>query len=223
MMLRQLTVLGLALLSFTSVAQTETPLAFLQRVKKQTLAYTDQKLSFTSVLNAPGRNGQRVERKTSGEVWVVGESAKLVLQGQTFFFNSGLVTTVSPEDEEIIVRKLDGDAQQYTPAVLLSQYEKSSSFAWAGTKTINGRSIKYVSMVPKNDPDVAKVTLGIDAKTLKLYSYAEEGKNGTTSTITLLAYETNQGLKAKDVEQPCVLVSSAFTPLFIITTPAHTR
>jgi hypothetical protein len=184
----------------TAVAQTETPLAFLQRVKKQTLAYSDQKLSFTSVLNAPGRNGQRVERKTSGEIWVVGESAKLVLQGQTFFFKSGLVTTVSPEDEEIIVRKLDGDAQQYTPAVLLSQYEKSSSFAWAGTKTINGRTIKYVSMIPKNDPDVAKVTLGIDSKTLKLYSFAEEGKTGTTSTITLLAYETNQGLKAKDVE-----------------------
>jgi hypothetical protein len=184
----------------TAVAQTETPLAFLQRVKKQTLAYSDQKLSFTSVLNAPARNGQRVERKTSGEIWVVGESAKLVLQGQTFFFKSGLVTTVSPEDEEIIVRKLDGDAQQYTPAVLLSQYEKSSSFAWAGTKTINGRTIKYVSMIPKNDPDVAKVTLGIDSKTLKLYSFAEEGKTGTTSTITLLAYETNQGLKAKDVE-----------------------
>ena len=200
MMLRRFAVLGFALFSFSALAQTETPLAFLQRVKKQTLAYTDQKLSFTSVLNAPGRNGQRVERKTSGEVWVVGESAKLVLQGQTFFFKSGLVTTVSPEDEEIIVRKLDGDAQQYTPAVLLSQYEKSSSFAWAGTKTINGRSIKYVSMIPKNDPDVAKVTVGIDAKTLKLYSYAEEGKNGTTSTITLLAYETNQGLKAKDVE-----------------------
>jgi hypothetical protein len=199
-MIRLFTALSLCILSLTAVAQTETPLAFLQRVKKQTLAYSDQKLSFTSVLNAPGRNGQRVERKTSGEIWVVGESAKLVLQGQTFFFKSGLVTTVSPEDEEIIVRKLDGDAQQYTPAVLLSQYEKSSSFAWAGTKTINGRTIKYVSMIPKNDPDVAKVTLGIDSKTLKLYSFAEEGKSGTTSTITLLAYETNQGLKAKDVE-----------------------
>ena len=199
-MIRLFTALSLCILSLTALAQTETPLAFLQRVKKQTLAYSDQKLSFTSVLNAPGRNGQRVERKTSGEIWVVGESAKLVLQGQTFFFKSGLVTTVSPEDEEIIVRKLDGDAQQYTPAVLLSQYEKSSSFAWAGTKTINGRTIKYVSMIPKNDPDVAKVTLGIDSKTLKLYSFAEEGKSGTTSTITLLAYETNQGLKAKDVE-----------------------
>lgn len=200
MILRHFTTFVLALLSLTTLAQTETPLAFLQRVKKQTLAYTDQKLSFTSVLNAPGRNGQRVERKTSGEVWVVGESAKLVLQGQTFFFKSGFVTTVSPEDEEIIVRKLDGDAQQYTPAVLLSQYEKSSSFAWAGSKTISGRTIKYVSMVPKNDPDVAKVTLGVDAKTLKLYSFSEEGKNGTTSTITLLTYETNQGLTAKDVE-----------------------
>jgi hypothetical protein len=199
-MIRLFTALSLCILSLTALAQTETPLAFLQRVKKQTLAYSDQKLSFTSVLNAPARNGQRVERKTSGEIWVVGESAKLVLQGQTFFFKSGLVTTVSPEDEEIIVRKLDGDAQQYTPAVLLSQYEKSSSFAWAGTKTINGRTIKYVSMIPKNDPDVAKVTLGIDSKTLKLYSFAEEGKTGTTSTITLLAYETNQGLKAKDVE-----------------------
>ena len=200
MMFRPAALALVALFSFTAAAQTETPLTFLQRVKKQTLAYTDQKLSFTSVLDAPGRNGQGVQRKTSGEVWVVGESAKLVLQGQTFFFKSGFVTTVSPEDEEIVVRKLDGDAQQYTPAVLLSQYEKSSSFAWAGTKTVNGRTIKYVSMVPKNDPDVAKVVLGVDAKTLKLYSFSEEGKNGTTSTITLLTYETNLGLKAKDVE-----------------------
>jgi hypothetical protein len=98
------------------------------------------------------------------------------------------------------VRKLDGDAKQYTPAVLLSQYEKSSSFAWAGTQTVSGRSIKFVSMVPKNDPDVAKVTLGIDAKTLKLYSYTEEGKSGTKSTITMVAYETNKGLTANDVE-----------------------
>ncbi len=187
-------------LGFSALAQTETPLAYLQRVKKQALSYTDQKISFTSVMDAPGRNGQRVQRKTSGEVWVKGESAKLVLQGQTFFFKSGIVTTVSPEDEEIVVRKLDGDAKQYTPAVLLSQYEKSSSFAWAGTQTVSGRSIKYVSMVPKNDPDVAKVTLGIDTKTLKLYSYAEEGKNGTKSTITMVAYETNKGLTANDVE-----------------------
>jgi len=73
-------------LGFSALAQTETPLAYLQRVKKQALAYTDQKISFTSVMDAPGRNGQRVQRKTSGEVWVKGESAKLVLQGQTFFF-----------------------------------------------------------------------------------------------------------------------------------------
>lgn len=199
MMSRVLSLLLFMAFSVASLAQTETPLAFLQRVKKQTLAYSDQKISFTSVLDAPGRNGQRVERKTSGEVWVKGELAKLVLQGQTFFFHEGTVTTVSPEDQEIVVRKLDGDAKQYSPNVLLSQYEKSSSFAWAGTQTINGRTIKYVSMIPKNDPDVTKVTLGIDAKTLKLYSYAEEGANGTRSTITLLAYQTNLGLSANDV------------------------
>jgi len=200
MIFRTLAVAALFLVGGIALAQTETPLAFLQRVKKQALAYSDQKISFTSVLDAPGRNGQRVQRKTSGEVWVKGESAKLVLQGQTFFFKSGVVTTVSPEDEEIVVRRLDGDAKQYTPAVLLSQYEKSSSFAWAGTQTVAGRSIKLVSMVPKNDPDVAKVILGVDAKTLKLYSYTEEGKNGTKSTITMIAYETNKGLTANDVE-----------------------
>ncbi|MBM3434264.1 MAG: outer membrane lipoprotein carrier protein LolA [Bacteroidetes bacterium] len=200
MIFRSLAVAALCVVGSAAWAQTETALAFLERVKKQALAYSDQKISFTSVLDAPGRNGQRVQRKTSGEVWVKGESAKLVLQGQTFFFKSGVVTTVSPEDEEIVVRKLDGDAKQYTPAVLLSQYEKSSSFAWAGTQTVAGRSIKMVSMVPKNDPDVAKVILGVDAKTLKLYSYTEEGKNGTKSKITMVAYETNKGLTANDVE-----------------------
>jgi len=179
---------GFCLISFFSSAQSETPLAYVQRVKKQALTYSDQKIGFTSVLDAPGRNGQRVQRKTSGEVWVKGESAKLV------------VTTVSPEDEEITVRKLNGDANQYTPAVLLGKYEKNSAFAWAGTETIAGKTIKLVSMIPKNDPDVAKVILGVDAKTLKLYSFSEEGKNGTKSTVTMLSYETNKGLTANDVE-----------------------
>lgn len=200
MITRLLFIASFCLVSYFSAAQSETPLAYVQRVKKQTLTYTDQKIGFTSVLDAPGRNGQRVQRKTSGEVWVKGESAKLVLQGQTFFFKSGVVTTVSPEDEEITVRKLNGDANQYTPAVLLGKYEKSSSFAWAGTESVAGRTIKYVSMLPKNDPDVAKVTLGVDTKTLKLYSFTEEAKNGTKSTVTMLSYETNKGLTANDVE-----------------------
>lgn len=200
MITRLLFIASFCLVSYFSAAQSETPLAYVQRVKKQTLTYTDQKIGFTSVLDAPGRNGQRVQRKTSGEVWVKGESAKLVLQGQTFFFKSGVVTTISPEDEEITVRKLNGDANQYTPAVLLGKYEKSSSFAWAGTESVAGRTIKYVSMLPKNDPDVAKVTLGVDTKTLKLYSFTEEAKNGTKSTVTMLSYETNKGLTANDVE-----------------------
>jgi len=191
---------GFCLITFCSAAQSETPLAYVQRVKKQALTYSDQKIGFTSVLDAPGRNGQRVQRKTSGEVWVKGESAKLVLQGQTFFFKSGVVTTVTPEDEEITVRKLNGDANQYTPAVLLGKYEKNSAFAYAGSQTVAGKTIKFVSIVPKNDPDVAKVILGVDTKTLKLYSFSEEGKNGTKSTVTMLSYETNKGLTANDVE-----------------------
>lgn len=200
MITRLLFIASFCLVSYFSVAQSETPLAYVQRVKKQAMTYTDQKIGFTSVLDAPGRNGQRVQRKTSGEVWLKGESAKLVLQGQTFFFKSGVVTTVSPEDEEITVRKLNGDANQYTPAVLLGKYEKNSAFAWAGTESVAGRTIKYVSMIPKNDPDVAKVILGVDAKTLKLYSFTEESKNGTRSTVTMLSYETNKGLMANDVE-----------------------
>jgi len=191
---------GFCLITFCSAAQSETPLAYVQRVKKQALTYSDQKIGFTSVLDAPGRNGQRVQRKTSGEVWVKGESAKLVLQGQTFFFKSGVVTTVTPEDEEITVRKLNGDANQYTPAVLLGKYEKNSAFAWAGSQTVAGKTIKFVSILPKNDPDVAKVILGIDTKTMKLHSFTEEGRNGTRSTVTMLSYETNKGLTANDVE-----------------------
>ncbi|MEY4479285.1 MAG: hypothetical protein RL276_1590 [Bacteroidota bacterium] len=68
-------------LGFSALAQTETPLAYLQRVKKQALAYTDQKISFTSVMDAPGRNGQRVQRKTSGKV--EGDSVKSGPAGQT--------------------------------------------------------------------------------------------------------------------------------------------
>jgi len=40
---RLITLAALAFVGFAASAQTETPLAFLQRVKKQALAYTDQK------------------------------------------------------------------------------------------------------------------------------------------------------------------------------------
>jgi hypothetical protein len=84
--------------------------------------------------------------------------------------------------------------------VLLGKYEKNSAFAYAGSQTVAGKTIKFVSILPKNDPDVAKVILGIDTKTMKLHSFTEEGRNGTRSTVTMLSYETNKGLTANDVE-----------------------
>ena len=149
------TLVVLSLCTFGTQAQSGDPLTLLKEVEKKTLAYTDQTIQFTMVIEAPGRDGKKVQRKTSGKVEVVGEKALLSLNGQLIFLEGARVTTVSEEDEEIVVRKLDGDETQFTPAALVKKYETGSNFQWAGEETVaNGVKIVYIRMKPKNNVDV---------------------------------------------------------------------
>jgi hypothetical protein len=68
--------------SFGAFAQSGDPLALLKEVQTKTLALKDQNIQFAMVIEAPGRDGKKVQRKTSGQVQVVGEKALLVLNGQ---------------------------------------------------------------------------------------------------------------------------------------------
>ena len=190
----------LLFLTIPLMGQSGDPLTLLKEVEKKTLAYTDQTIQFAMVIEAPGRDGKKVQRKTSGQVLVVGEKALLQLNGQMIYLDGSRVTTVSEEDEEIVVRKLDGDETQYTPAALVKKYETGSNFQWAGEETVaGGTKVVYIRMKPKNNVDVRDVVLGINLRTKRIHSYQEYGTNDVTTTLRILQYDVNQGVTEQKV------------------------
>lgn len=202
--MKQYTSLFLTVLTFSwssmAFAQSGDPMSLLKEVQTKTLAYKDQNIQFAMVIEAPGRDGKKVQRKTSGQVQVVGEKALLILNGQKIFLDGSRLTTVSDEDEEIVVRKLDGDETQYTPASILKKYETGSNFQWAGEETLSGGTkVVYIRMKPKNNVDVRDVILGINMRTKRIHSYQEFGTNDVTTTLRIVQYDVNQGVPVSKV------------------------
>ena len=202
--MKQYTSLFLTVLTFSwssmAFAQSGDPKSLLKEVQTKTLAYKDQNIQFAMVIEAPGRDGKKVQRKTSGQVQVVGEKALLILNGQKIFLDGSRLTTVSEEDEEIVVRKLDGDETQYTPASILKKYETGSNFQWAGEETLSGGTkVVYIRMKPKNNVDVRDVILGINMRTKRIHSYQEFGTNDVTTTLRIVQYDVNQGVPVSKV------------------------
>ena len=186
--------------SSLAFAQSGDPMSLLKEVQTNTLAYKDQNIQFAMVIEAPGRDGKKVQRKTSGQVQVVGEKALLILNGQKIFLDGSRLTTVSEEDEEIVVRKLDGDETQYTPASILKKYETGSNFQWAGEETLSGGTkVVYIRMKPKNNVDVRDVVLGINMRTKRIHSYQEFGTNDVTTTLRIVQYDVNQSVPVSKV------------------------
>ena len=181
-------------------AQSGNPLTLLKEVQSKTLKYSDQQIQFSMVIEAPGRNGKKVQRKTSGQIEVVGERALLILNGQKIYLDGNRVTTVNEEDEEIVVKKLDGDETQFTPTTILKKYETGSNFQWAGEETVsNGTKIVYIRMKPKDNSEVRDIILGINTRTNRIHSYQEFGINDVITTLKILRYEVNTGAKVTDV------------------------
>ena len=189
------TIAGIVLLALPLITWAQASVEavkLLKEVKTKTEAYTDQTISFTNTLDAPGKKGgPRVKRSSKGKVTVVGDSYRLELNGQILFMSGSQLYIVNPDDEEITARTLTGPSGQFSPSVLLSKYENGSNFAWAGQEVKNGKTIKYVRMKPKASEEVREIVIGIDMSTKRLHSYQEFGLNNVITTLLVDSYVVN--------------------------------
>ena len=78
---------------------------------------------------------------------------------------------------------------------MLTFYKKGYTYEWDILQNVRGRKIQYIKLTPTNaESDIKNVLLGIDEKTKHIYKLIETGKNGTTTTITVNSFKTNQPL-----------------------------
>ena len=138
-----------------------------------------------------------VEQIFDGDVTLQGENYIVSLFDTTIIFDGDFSYTIVPENEEVNIVKSDGNNKEaISPSNLLTFYKSGYTFSNGEKKTINGKQIQFVDLVPiDSNSDIISVEVGVDKKNLHIYSVREIGNNDTHTIITVRNLKTNQKLE----------------------------
>lgn len=165
--------------------------ALLNEVSQKVKSYDNISIDFKYVLKNTSEN---INQETRGDVVIEGEKYLLNILGVTRIFDGKTLYTINPEDEEVTISKDNSDDEgSITPSKMLSFYKNGYTYKMDIIQNVNGRKIQYISLTPiENNSEIKNVLLGIDAQTKHIYNLIETGKNGTTTTLTVNSFKTNE-------------------------------
>lgn len=139
---------------------------------------------------------ENIHQETRGNVTIDGDKYLFNYLGATKMFDGKNIYTIIPENEEVVIENKEAEEEgTITPSKMLTFYREGYRYAWDALKNIKGRQIQYVKLTPiDSNSDTKNILLGIDAQTKHIYNLIEMGSNGTTTTITVNSFKTNQPL-----------------------------
>lgn len=136
-----------------------------------------------------------IDQDTRGDVTMSGDKYLFNYLGSQQLFDGAKVYTVVPENEEVTIEDKSDDENTITPSKMLTFYKKGHRYDWDILQNVNGRKIQFVKLTPiDSHSEIKSILLGIDAQTKNIYKLIETGKNGTTTTITVNSFKTDQAL-----------------------------
>ncbi len=136
-----------------------------------------------------------INQVTRGNVTLEGEKYMGDFFGATQIYDGSKVYTIVPENQEVTIEDKSEDENALTQAKMLTFYREGYNFEMDKMQNVDGRKIQYVKLTPMDtDAETESILLGIDAETQHIYKVIEKGKNGTTTTITVNSFKTDQPL-----------------------------
>ncbi len=179
--------------SIFSVAQnSDKAKALLDEVYNKVKSYDNIVVDFKYVLNNTEAD---INQETRGDVTMEGDKYLGNFFGATQMYDGNKVYTIVPENEEVTIENKSEDDNTLTPSRMLTFYREGHNYEWDILQNINGRKIQYVKLTPiDSNTEVKSRLIGIDAETKHIYKLIETGNNGTTTTITVNSFKTDQPL-----------------------------
>lgn len=166
--------------------------ALLDDVYNKVKSYNNIQVDFKYVLNNAEAG---INQETRGDVTLQGEKYLGNFFGATQLFDGSKVYTIVPENEEVTIEDKSSDENALTPAKMLTFYRDGHNYEMDILQNVNGRKIQFVKLTPiDTNSEIKQILLGIDAETKHIYKVIETGKNGTTTTITVNTFKTDQPL-----------------------------
>ncbi len=185
--------LVLAFISTLAIGQGQNKAkALLDEVYNKVKGYENIAIDFKYVLNNKETN---TNSETRGDVTMQGDKYIGNFFGSKQLFDGSKVYTIVPENEEVTIESKSDDEDAMTPSKMLTFYKKGFNYEWDILQTVQGRKIQFVKLVPMDsNSEIRSIMLGIDVETKHIYKLIETGNNGTTTTITVNSFKTNQPL-----------------------------
>jgi outer membrane lipoprotein-sorting protein len=184
-------VLAILFFSFSIHAQDKKAKALLDEVTAKVKSYQNITLDFKYSLQNVKEN---INQESKGNVIMKGNMYYLNFMGITKIFDGKKSYTISPEDEEVTISKVDDkDENAITPSKMLTFFNTGYKYTMDILQDVKGRKIQYIKLIPISTKDQRKeILLGIDMQTKHIYNLIEIGKNGTKTTLTVNSFKTNQ-------------------------------
>ncbi len=184
--------LALTVSTLTMAQNSDKAKALLDEVYNKVKSYDNIVVDFKYVLN---NNEAGINQETRGDVTMQGDKYLGNFFGAKQMYDGEKVYTIVPENEEVTIEDKSDDNNAITPSKMLTFYREGHNYEWDILQTVQGRKIQYVKLTPiDSNSEVTSILLGIDAETKHIYKLIETGQNGTTTTITVNSFKTDQPL-----------------------------
>lgn len=179
-------------LNMLSAQNSDKAKAILEDVYSKVKSYDNIQVDFKYVLNNAEAG---INQETRGEVTLEGKKYIGNFFGATQLYDGSKVYTIVPENEEVTIEDKSEDSNALTPDKMLTFYREGHNYEMDILQNVNGRKIQFIKLTPiDTDSEIKNILLGIDAETKHIYKVIETGNNGTTTTITVNTFKTNQPL-----------------------------
>jgi outer membrane lipoprotein-sorting protein len=166
--------------------------ALLDDVHTKIIGYENIFVDFNYVLNNTEAD---INQETRGDVTLKSDKYLFNIFGTQQLYDGSKVYTIVPENEEVTIENKSEEEDALTPSKMLTFYKEGYTYTWDILQNVQGRKIQYVKLVPMDtNAEIKSILMGVDAETKHIYKLIYSGDNGTTTTITVNSFKTNQPL-----------------------------
>jgi outer membrane lipoprotein carrier protein len=165
----------------------------LDQLSASTKAYKTIKAEFKFTLN---NNSEAINEVQSGKILIKGENYFLSIAGQDVMSDGKAVYTVLKDAEEVQINNVpDEEEEEYiSPNTIFTLYE--TGFKYKYLKEDQGMHI--INLYPKNvdEKDFHRIALYIHKEKNQISKITIFGKDGSTSSYTIVSFTTNDVIPA---------------------------
>lgn len=178
-------------LLFTAFTNAQDAKSLLKEVSAKAKNYDNISIDFKYILNNSQEN---LNQETRGDVTLEGDKYVLNMLGTTRIFDGKNIYTIVPEDEEVTISAYDPkNDKEITPSKMLTFYEKGYNYKMDIEQDVKGRKIQYIKLIPiDSKAEIKDILLGVDVQTKHIYKLIQTDSRGTTYTLTVNSFKTNQ-------------------------------